>query len=135
MRLAEVPKTWRDGDEEPDARRRCSRSSAWETPTAVSTWWSAGKGGDAPRYKYHVALLAEIEAVPPEWRPTLLIGITIRGPPQRTPCVRATRTPRRSSRTSPTPGERDRDCPWPWPWCAPAPRRPDFAARGRAPLR
>jgi hypothetical protein len=40
-------------------------------------------GPDQHHYKYHLALLEETEAALPEWRKTLLLGITLRGPSSR----------------------------------------------------
>ncbi len=36
--------------------------------------------GDVHNYKFHAALLEELEAALPEWRKTLILGVTLRGP-------------------------------------------------------
>ena len=73
-----------EGDRVTAARVMKSHFAGGGTPEAVIEAWPdivvKHASRDAHHYKFHAALLEETEAALPEWRETLLLGITMRGP-------------------------------------------------------
>jgi len=72
------------GDRVEAARMLVSFFDAGGTPEEVIGMWPTvvvtHASADAHHYKFHMALIEETEAALPEWRKTLMLGITLRGP-------------------------------------------------------
>lgn len=65
------------------ARRLASYLDQGDVVDVISAWPDVVvryASEDAHHYKFHIALIEEAEASLPEWRDTLMLGITIRGP-------------------------------------------------------